>query len=69
MDALTQDVIDDQKRRRLIDKALRTGKMTPWEYTPPQDGTQQYMRNHMDLNVLEFTTRWPPAEPRGPRRA
>ncbi len=68
MDTLTQDVIDDQKRRRLVDKALRTGKVTPWEYTPPQDGTQQYMRNHMDLNVLEFTTRWPPAEPRGRRR-
>jgi choline-sulfatase len=63
MDALTADVIADQKRRRLVDKALRTGVTTPWEYTPPQDGAHQYMRNHMDLNVLEFSTRWPPAEP------
>ena len=66
MDALTQDVIADQKRRRLVDKALRTGKLTPWEYTPPMDGAEQYMRNHMDLNVLEFTTRYPPAEPARP---
>jgi choline-sulfatase len=68
MDRLTQDVIDDQQRRRLVDKALRTGTPTPWEYTPPQDGAHQYMRNHMDLNVLEFATRWPPAGPRGQRR-
>ncbi len=64
MDRLTEDVIKDQKRRRLVDKALRTGKLTPWEYTPPMDGAEQYMRNHMDLNILEFSSRWPRRRPR-----
>ncbi len=59
MDRLTQDVIDDQSRRRFLDEALRQGKFTPWEYTPPQDGSQQYMRNHLDLNALEASSRFP----------
>ena len=50
LDRLYLDVVDDQARRRLIDGALRTGVVTPWEYTPPRDGSQQYMRNHLDLN-------------------
>ena len=36
MDALYADVVADQARRRLVNAALRTGTVTPWEYTPPQ---------------------------------
>ncbi len=59
LDRLYDDVVDDQARRRLVDAALRTGVVTPWEYTPPADGTRQYMRNHLDLNEVERTTRFP----------
>lgn len=59
LDALTDDVIADQNRRRLVDSALRTGTVTPWEFTPPADGTQQYMRNHLDLNEVERGARFP----------
>jgi choline-sulfatase len=38
---------------------LRAGTVSPWEYTPPNDGGHQYMRNHMDLNAVERTTRYP----------
>ena len=38
MDALYADVVADQARRRLVNAALRTGTVTPWEYTPPHDG-------------------------------
>ncbi len=35
MDSLTADVVADQARRRLLDAALRTGRVTPWEYSRP----------------------------------
>ena len=59
MDQLTQDVVDDQARRRLVDSALRQGTFTPWEYTRPTTAAQQYMRNHLDLNALEAGSRFP----------
>ena len=59
MDALYADVVADQARRRLVNAALRTGTVTPWEYTPPYDGGGQYMRNHLDLNVVERASRYP----------
>jgi choline-sulfatase len=59
MDALYADVVADQARRRLVNSALRTGTPSPWEYTPPNDGRAQYMRNHLDLNVVERATRYP----------
>jgi choline-sulfatase len=59
MDALYADVVADQARRRLVNAALRIGTVTPWEYTPPHDGGGQYMRNHLDLNVVERASRYP----------
>src|SRR3954471_11013072 len=59
MDALHADVVADQARRRLVNAALRTGTVTPWEYTPPSDGGGQYMRKHLDLNVVERASRYP----------
>lgn len=61
LDALTADVVEDQARRRFLDRALRQGRVAPWEYTPTVDGGQQYMRNHLDLNDVERATRYPPA--------
>jgi choline-sulfatase len=59
LDALYDEVVDDQARRRLVNAALRVGVVTPWEYIPQVDPTQQYMRNHIDLNDVERTTRFP----------
>ncbi len=69
--ALRDQVIASQRRRRFLDRALRTGKHTPWDYQPFEDSAQQYMRNHLDLNQLEKTARYPPVEippPDGPGR-
>ena len=57
--ALEGEVLADQAERRLLTKALRSGRFTPWDYSPPCDGTQQYMRNHLDLNDVERLARWP----------
>jgi choline-sulfatase len=59
LDAVTADVVDDQARRRLVGAALRTGVVTSWEYEPPAEGRNLYMRNHLDLNEVERLARFP----------
>ena len=59
LEALHQQVLADQARRRLVTKALRSGRFTPWDYTPPRDDTSEYMRNHLDLYEVERLARWP----------
>ncbi len=54
-----EEVLQDQASRRLVMQSLRTGRHTPWEYTPPRDASGEYMRNHLDLNVVERSARWP----------
>jgi choline-sulfatase len=53
------DVLQDQARRRFVMGALRAGNYTPWEFTPRRDTSNEYMRNHLDLNVVERSARWP----------
>jgi choline-sulfatase len=59
LEQLAVDVLADQGRRRFITSALRSGSFTPWDYTPPRDGRNEYMRNHLDLNDVERSARWP----------
>jgi choline-sulfatase len=55
----TQDVKQSQKYRLLVNAANRLGKFTAWDFEPRQDAKNRYMRNHMDLNVLEAAARYP----------
>jgi len=48
-----------QARRHLVYDALRRGGHFPWDYQPLQQASERYMRNHMDLNVLEESKRFP----------
>ena len=69
MDALTRQVLESQARRRLVFQASMTGKHTSWDHQPRDDASLRYMRNHLDLNVLEAQTRVPPpadVKPDGP---
>jgi choline-sulfatase len=59
LERLRLEVLADQGRRRLIDKAMRAGSFTPWDYTPPRNSANEYMRNHLDLNDVERSARWP----------
>ncbi len=59
LDLLTKQILHDQARRRLVSTALRTGTFTPWDFTPPRDSADEYMRNHLDLNDVERSARWP----------
>ena len=55
--ALREAVVANQRDRRTIDAALRCGRHTPWDHQPSVDSSQQYMRNHLDLNELEIARR------------
>jgi choline-sulfatase len=58
-EAIHKQVLDSQHRRRLVYRALRSGRQTPWDFQPFQDASQKYMRNHLDLGDLERTARYP----------
>jgi choline-sulfatase len=47
------DVRHSQAKRWVVYEALRNGDYYPWDYQPLKRASEQYMRNHMDLNVLE----------------
>ena len=59
VEGLHQDVLASQRRRRLVDSALREGRHTAWDFQPFQDASERFMRNHLDLNVLEKSSRFP----------
>jgi choline-sulfatase len=59
VDTLRRQVIASQRRRHLLGEALRLGRHTPWDFQPYQDASNQYMRNHLDLNDLERRARFP----------
>jgi choline-sulfatase len=56
------EVRESQARRHIVNAALRQGHYYPWDYQPLQLASERYMRNHMDLNVLEETKRFPRGE-------
>jgi choline-sulfatase len=55
-------VRQSQARRWVVYPALRQGKYQPWDFQPIQQASDRYMRNHMDLNVLEDSKRFPRGE-------
>lgn len=57
--ALRDDVVASQKRRRLVGRALMTGRHTAWDYEPDMDAVNRFMRNHLNLNEVEAKSRFP----------
>ncbi|MFZ0486389.1 MAG: choline-sulfatase [Arenicellales bacterium] len=53
------EVRDSQARRWVVYDALRQGRYQPWDFEPNQHCDDRYMRNHMDLNVVEGRARFP----------
>jgi choline-sulfatase len=59
---LDAEVRESQARRLIVYEALRQGGYFPWDFQPLQRASERYMRNHMDLNVLETSKRFPRGE-------
>jgi choline-sulfatase len=53
MPRLKKEIIASQRRRRLVYKALTTGKITPWDYQPWQDASLQYYRGTKPYHEAE----------------
>ncbi|SFI66507.1 choline-sulfatase [Albimonas pacifica] len=60
--AFDAEVRESQARRWVVYEALRNGAYYPWDFQPLQKASERYMRNHMDLNVLEDSQRYPRGE-------
>jgi choline-sulfatase len=68
--AIHLEVVASQRRRLLVAEALASGAVASWDYQPFQDASQQYMRNHIELDDLERRARFPRPEmplPDGPQ--
>jgi choline-sulfatase len=55
---LDAEVRASQARRHVVYEALRNGAYYPWDFQPLQKASEQYMRNHLDLNRLEEARRY-----------
>lgn len=66
-DAVHAQVLDSQRRRRILSSALRIGKHHGWDWQPRRDATEEYSRSHMDLTEHDVASRWPRPVPFNPR--
>lgn len=57
---LRDKVIATQKSRRALHAAMEAGAGEHWDYNPPRDASQQYVRNHMDWAEANNFYRFPP---------
>lgn len=62
MAAFDAQVRESQARRHVVYEALRVGSEYPWDFQPLKKASERYMRNKLDLNVLEASQRWPRGE-------
>jgi len=56
------EVRESQARRHVVYTALRNGAYYPWDFQPLRDASERYMRNHMNLDTLEESKRFPRGE-------
>jgi len=66
--ALRHRVITSQRRRHLLCQALMQGHITPWDFQPQADASQQYIRNTKELWELYKQARFPAVKPPQPQR-
>ncbi|KXJ86244.1 choline-sulfatase [Microdochium bolleyi] len=64
-DAITKQVFQSQRTRRLVWGALNVGKFTPWDYNPDDNGVNKYIRSFMPLDDLERRARYPAVDAHG----
>jgi choline-sulfatase len=58
---LRAQIIATQKQRRAVHAAMEAGATAHWDWNPPSDASQQYVRNHMDWTVAAARYRFPAA--------
>ena len=61
-ETLRANIIKTQKSRHALHAAMAAGAGEHWDYNPPSDASQQYVRNHMDWTVAAKKYRFPPVD-------
>jgi choline-sulfatase len=56
------EVRESQAQRWVVYEALRRGAYHPWDFQPLQQASDRFMRNHMNLDTLEGSKRFPRGE-------
>jgi choline-sulfatase len=54
---LRRRVLESQRERHLVARALAAGRGTPWDFQPHVDASTQYVRSRADLHELQRRTR------------
>lgn len=57
--ALHEQVLCSQRRRRLVHQAEQLGRRAAWDFQPSTDASTQYVRSHMPLDDIEAMARFP----------
>ena len=52
-------VLDSQRRRRFLHRAETIGQTASWDFQPHSDASRQYVRSHLDLDLIEAMARYP----------
>jgi choline-sulfatase len=65
-EGLRRRIVGTQRSRRVLHAAMEAGAGEHWDYNPPSDASQQYVRNHMDWTVAASRYRFPPLKEEGP---
>jgi len=68
LQAITDDVLAQQRRRRFVAAALKQGRYESWDYKVPENSQNKYIRSHMDLDDLELRARYPQVDMNGHAR-
>ena len=55
--ALRAQVLESQRRRMWLTRALTSGRKTPWDFQPARDASHQYVRNVEDVQGI-YSTEW-----------
>ena len=58
--SLDSRVRESQRNRQVLNTAMQMGNGPHWDYNPPSDASQQYVRNHMDWTIAADRFRFPP---------
>ena len=58
--SLRMTLLPKQKQRQAIYAAMQSGARADWDYNPPRNAAEEYVRNHMDWTEAAAKTRYPP---------
>ena len=58
--ALRDQVMSTQRARHMVNAAMQAGAGEAWDYNPPRDASQEYLRNNSDWSGAAARFRFPP---------